>query len=97
MHLDINHIDTLRELIKVDLAVTSSLDSPDDGDQLLVSCIEAHRIAESVTVEVTHGTCLLTVDQGEGSLGVPTRAPVQRLLHHFQVDVAQDFVLKVIC
>lgn len=76
MHFDENHINALRKLIEVDLAVSSSFNSSDDGDKFLIGGIKAHGVAEPIAVEVTHVSCFLTIDQGECRLGIPSRAPM---------------------
>lgn len=96
MHFNNYGLDCCYKFVVIHFTVTPSLNSSNDGNELLVSCIETVQVHEAIKIEMRDLTLILAINLSEGCLGVPSRASMEALLQHFKFQVAVDFGLEVV-
>ena len=96
MHSNNNWVYSCYKFIVIDFTVTPSLNSSNHSNELLISCIEAMHVEESVKIEMRDLSLVLAINLSECSLSVPTRASVEALFEHFQFQMAVDLSLEII-
>ena len=99
--LDGDNLDNLRrqcffELGELNFTITLALDTSNDGNELVVTCVKLPLVAEAVEVEVRDEALLLAVKQVEGGLVVPVGQLGELVLQHLVFNMKVQFPLEEI-